>query len=532
MRFGRRHSLSLLGLFLVLLFFTNLGSYGLLEDNEARFFEISWEMKRSQDLVVPRLNFISHFHKPPATFWLVASSLQILGETEIAGRVPMAICALVTVFLTTLFVQDRAHREAVALVLACNAQYWLLARTVLTDGPLTLCVTLCMLSAWRCDQGHSGLAPRLLFWISLGASALVKGPVGLAIVGLAMLSYARWSGREIWASLYPKQGISLALAVMLPWYTIVCLRYPQLFGYLAGFHTIQRLTSEVHGRGGPLWFYLPVILVGFFPWSLLLPGALREALHRRADFDKYLLCWLLPALGFFTLAGSKLPTYLLPLFPPLALLVSRHLLSADAATSGLLSRRVHASLFLFGISVILFVFAGLPSELAPAQWILLVAAVVCIATSTTSVLGVLLLRRGSPSLSHRWAAIGFGLVLVTLSFGLKPCEGRYSARRLAERLKPMLGPSTVLAEFGHHHYALPYYLERRIGEVLIHRETQFEKTGSTDNYLFKDLTEFEHKFPNRHKVLVLKAEDYKPEDFAAWTPVYKDRWMILESDKL
>jgi 4-amino-4-deoxy-L-arabinose transferase len=290
---NREHLHLLLGLFFGLLFFVNLGSYGLLEDNEARFLEIAWEMKESGDLVVPKLNYISHFHKPPATFWIESLSLKMLGDSEAAARLPVVLASIATVLLTSFFFTDSRKRMLVALILASNPEFWFLSRTVLTDMYLCLTVTACMVSAHVLMRKKSP-ATAAVFWSSAALSGLVKGPVGPIIVALALVSLHLWnklSGRPNvpWKNWMGLRGLALFCLISLPWYIAVCLRFPHLLNYFVEYQIVQRVATEVHGRGGPPWFYVPVILVGFLPWSLALPQALFHAIRKADLLDRFLV---------------------------------------------------------------------------------------------------------------------------------------------------------------------------------------------------------------------------------------------------
>ena len=517
-----------MGIFLGLLFFVNLGSYGLLEDNEARFLEIAWEMKESGDLVVPKLNYITHFHKPPATFWIESLSLKMLGDSEAAARLPVVLASIVTVLLTSLFFRDSRKRMLVALILASNPEFWLLSRTVLTDMYLCLTVTSCMASAYVLLQKESPIAAAA-FWTSAALSGLVKGPVGPTIVVLALVTVNLWnkiSGRPTvpWKNWMALRGLALFALIALPWYVAVCLRFPHLLNYFVEFQTVQRVATEVHGRGGPLWFYIPVLLVGFLPWSLALPQALYYAIRRANLLDRLLVAWILPTLVLFSLSGSKLPTYLLPLFPAMALLVTGYLKARQAR--GQTTNYLAGFGLILGVAVIVYSCGKLPPELLPGRYSVLLSGIVL---SLSSGLVLVLRRLRSTATCEGYVGLAFGGFLIALSFGLNSCDSAYSARRLALELKPRITSNTTVAELSDHLHGLPYYLGRRIVQVSYPRETQFEQKDSVSPYLYDDLNDFmaAHQ-DDEHTIMILRDSDYNPASFPGWDVVYRGRWMAVE----
>jgi len=179
-------------------------------------------------------------------------------------------------------------------------------------------------------------------WAAMALAALVKGPVGLVVPAMA-LGGCLVVLREVRAGLrrlVPWEGPVLFLLIAAPWYVLAL--WANGWAFIEGFvikHHVTRYTGVISSHAGPLWFYLPVVLVGFFPWSGFLPAALWRAAgtvrRRRADAagDRLAvtcLCWLTGLFVFFSLAGTKLPSYLFPAFPAMALLAG----SAIAIANG------------------------------------------------------------------------------------------------------------------------------------------------------------------------------------------------------
>lgn len=200
---------------------------------------------------------------------------------------------------------------------------------------LCLFVTAAILAGLAALQAPAPRARRFAIagWVAMALAVLVKGPVGLLIPGLA-LGGSLLLLREIRSGvprLVPWEGPALFLAIAAPWYALAL--EANGWAFVEGFivkHNLSRFSGVISSHGGPLWFYVPVLLVGFFPWCGSLPSALwravRVARRRRAvspaeRLTVTCLCWFVGVFVFFSLAGTKLPSYLFPAFPALALLV-------------------------------------------------------------------------------------------------------------------------------------------------------------------------------------------------------------------
>lgn len=301
-----------------------LGTRGLNEPDEGRYAEIAREMTVSGDWLVPHLNGIEHFQKPPLLYWLTASSVRVLGANEWAARLPSALAALGIVILTygiARRVFDNATAVAATLVLVTSAEFFALARLLTPDMLLTFWVTAAIASLLY--------QRRWLFFVCMGFGFLTKGPMALVVPISAAIGW-RWTIRRDagQAPLPWLRGMAITLAIGLSWFICLSLRDGALFDYFWRYELVERFASSTHGRSKPFWFFLPVLLIGFVPWIVFLPQRAREVWTRWrsgewTDADRLLLCWIVPPFLLLSISGSKLPTYILPLFPALSLLVAR-----------------------------------------------------------------------------------------------------------------------------------------------------------------------------------------------------------------
>ncbi|MEI8191506.1 MAG: glycosyltransferase family 39 protein [candidate division NC10 bacterium] len=320
------------------LFFFEIGTPGLFDADEPAYAQAAREMGESGDWVTPHFNGRPRFDKPPLFYYLILLSYRLFGVTEFAARFWSALAGVALTGM--LWVAGRRWLGPHAGLMASAAfsaslLTALLARAAVTDMLLCLFVTAAILAGLAALQAPAPRARRFAIagWVAMALAGLVKGPVGLLIPGLA-LGGSLLLLREIRSGLprlVPWQGPALFLAIAAPWYALVLAANGWAFveGFLIK-HNLSRFSGVISSHGGPLWFYVPVLLVGFFPWCGSLPSALwraaRVARRRRAvspaeRLTVTCLCWFVGVFVFFSLAGTKLPSYLFPAFPALALLV-------------------------------------------------------------------------------------------------------------------------------------------------------------------------------------------------------------------
>ncbi len=341
---GRVNSRIQIGTFLFLLllsatlFFFRLGTPGLFDADEPAYAQAAREMLATGDWITPHFNGRPRFDKPILFYWLITLSYRVFGVTEFAVRFWSALAAVLLVLGIAWAGQRRFGPPAglwAGLAFATSLLTAVLARAAVTDMLLTIFVTVAILAAVeaQADLSVRGRWWARASWIAMGLAVLVKGPIGLFIPGIAvggMLLILR-ELRNGLRRLVPWEGPLLLAAITLPWYGLVW--WANGWAFVEGFvikHHLIRYTGVVSSHAGPIWFYIPVALIGFFPWSGLLPQALwlvgslartREARNPTCRLLITCACWTLGVFLFFSLAGTKLPSYLFPAFPGMALLV-------------------------------------------------------------------------------------------------------------------------------------------------------------------------------------------------------------------
>lgn len=333
-------------------FFFRLGHLPLLSPDEGRNAEVGREMKESGAWLVPTYHGLDRLDKPAFFFKTVALSLSAFGDTETAARLPSALAGLSLVVLTAGFARRTSGGAApplAAIILATLPLYFANARTVILDMQLACFVAGAIFAGFLAEESE-GKTRAKWYWGAAalgGCATLVKGPVGFLIPLLVLLVFNRVEGRKgVWRRLLAPLNWVVFFAITLPWFLGLCWRHPDFLRYGLIEESLHRFTStRTFNRSEPFYFYLIIVALTFFPWSLLLPGAAWETWKRRfvtRSVDRLCIVWAIVTVTFFSVSASKLPGYILSVTVPTALLLARLFEAALARPAGraaLLARR-------------------------------------------------------------------------------------------------------------------------------------------------------------------------------------------------
>ncbi len=353
----------MIGLLFGALFAFRLGSSPLANPDEGRYAEIPREMIATGDWVTPRLDGVNYFEKPPLMYWTVALCLEAFGSSEWALRLTPAVCALGGVLLTYAaarrFYGVGAGRAA-AGVLGTSVLYFGAGRFLALDLMVSVLMTATLVCFILALDEPAGTRRRWLFYglyTSAALATLTKGFIGFLVTGAVMffwlLVFKQWRRLR---PLYLPTGALLFLAIALPWHLLAAARNETWAHRYIVFEHWERFTTTQHGRVQPWHFFIWILLGGMFPWSGFLWGAVRDAVRggwARRDENAtawFFVTWALFVLGFFSLSGSKLPPYILPIFPALAVLVGKQI--AGALARGGSGLRFGFGGFAFGCGVL------------------------------------------------------------------------------------------------------------------------------------------------------------------------------------
>jgi 4-amino-4-deoxy-L-arabinose transferase-like glycosyltransferase len=482
------------------------GMHSLWDADEPRYATATLEMMQTGDWIVPHLNGRLRFDKPVLIYWLMSAPMRLLGPSAFSARLVSSVAgaglaALIFGFALRIGCARRGSHLAAACILLTSLPA-IISRAATTDASLTLLITGMFYCAWRRRAEGFSWANHLLFWGLMGLAVLLKGPVGPAIVGLALGTQSFFdarsggSSRHIGPSWIVRwgSGLGLLLAIALPWAIAVQMQTDGSFlRESIGRHVIERTARPIEGKGGN-WLlflpaYVPIVLLDLFPLTAPFLVAGVWSWHQRSDAPhRFLWCWFLPGFLLFTAVQTKLPHYPAPLLPAAILMIA---LWWDARAGGQTpiepgpaSRWWRAGTWIAG-GLGATVIATLPAvAIAMRMWPLLAPLVAMgLALGGGAIAGALLWRRGDATGAVRWWLGGQALFLgLTLFWGLpayeplrpSPPVGRWIAENMPT-------PNPVLAVDLRDDSVL-FYAQRRIEFVgRSQREKVIQRlTGATD----------------------------------------------------
>lgn len=313
-------------------FFAGLGTTALWEPDEPRFAEATRQMIERGDFLTPWFNAAPRFEKPILLYWLQLPFFAALDDAEIAARVPAAICGLLTVLtifgIGRHFVSPRAGLLS-ALALATTFRFVLYSRQGLTDVPVTAAISGAL---WAMTLGISGRTPGFVWgaWALVGLGILLKGPVAL-LAPVVWTVWVGWSGGQAaLARTRPFTGLLLASLVSAPWFVFMVSMHGSAFVDIAfGYEVVARYVSDMFpGRDRGLLYYLGVAPGDGAPWSFFAAPAFAWAWLRRETLREgethgmtLAAVWFTTVIAVFSISEYKLPHYILPAFPGMALAV-------------------------------------------------------------------------------------------------------------------------------------------------------------------------------------------------------------------
>ncbi|HUQ27579.1 MAG TPA: glycosyltransferase family 39 protein [Usitatibacter sp.] len=470
--------------------------------DEGRYSEISREMAASGDWLTPRLNGIKYFEKPPLQYWAGALSFRLFGVNEYAARLYVMLAGLAS-FVLVGWLGHRIGGPDLALAsmfaLACSPYFMALGGIVTLDMGLTLWTTATLFAFIAAEQARdrpkAQRAWMLGAWAAMALAVLSKGLIGIVFAGAAVF-FVMVMRRDfsVLERLHLIPGLAVFFAIAAPWFIAVSMANEE-FGQFFFFHEhFARFLTRSHRRVEPWWYFLPIVVGGFLPWMFALPAAVVSAWRHEAGraFQplRIVLAWCGFVVVFFSASGSKLPAYVLPVFPPLALVLGRYLVQAPERRLALWSA------LSIPVGVALLVAAWRVPGFAKDEWTramylegwpwAVAGAAIFLAGGIAA---TLLLLRG-----RRWLAL---LAATLASLLLIDCgeefyeelTPRQSSIEVAAKMKPYIGPQTQVYSVGHYEQGLPFYLGRTL--TLFDYEDEFE-TGQKAEARFagRDLHEF------------------------------------------
>jgi len=317
------------------LWFGNLEYRDLVDPDEGRYAEVPREMMVSGDWVTPRLNDLKYFEKPALQYWITASLYKVFGVDEWVARLWPALAGLLCLGLT--FVAARRLEGArigiaAALVLAGMLHFVVFAHVLTLDMTVTLFLSTTIFATALAQHDQATPSGRmrwmLLAWAAMAGAVLSKGLIGIVLPGATIVGYAIIArDGTLLRRLHAGPGLVLFLVLAVPWFAAVSARNPDFARFFFWHEHVERFLLPEHHRPGPWWYFIAVGAAGTIPWvgTLFTP---RTALLWQRDAAKrfqptrFLLGWCVLVTVFFSASSSKLPGYILPIFPALAVLIA------------------------------------------------------------------------------------------------------------------------------------------------------------------------------------------------------------------
>lgn len=498
----------------LLCFFTLLlGSYALGVPDEGRYGEIPREMLVHGQYLTPHLDGILYFEKPILFYWLGVAAIKFFGLNQFAVRLPTALFAVLgccLVYLAARYLYGRRAGILSALVLASSVLYFVLAHVATPDMTVSICLTgtlLCFLLSTHATK------PR---WLMYGAycfaalAVLTKGLMGVAfpvlIIGLWIVGLQQWSTLK---RLYLPTGILLFLALAAPWHILVQIANPEFFHFYFIDQQFLRYLTMTADRYKPDWFFVPILLLGFMPWTIFLPGAIKQHLPTKwQDRQQYrdglfFILWAVIIFLFFSFSKSKLITYILPVLPPLAIMVGHYLATQwEQKRANKQLAWEYASLvvmaFLLGVASMIALW-HLPAMIP--QPISFIASILCwVAGAIVAAVVWFKYQDVAKALPMLIAGVVLGLLLLLPAMSTVDLG---SVKSLALTLKPILGPHDEVAVYNQYYQDLPFYLQRRIAVVNSVGELKFGMQHQDVSSWMIDNTVFAQQWHSAQRIFVV-----------------------------
>ena len=469
---------------LSLLFISLLGSHALLNPDEGRYSEITREMLVRGDYITPYLNGIVFLDKPILFYLLEIISIKLFGLQEWSLRLWPALFGIfgcLMLYISGCLLFNRRTGIISALILASTTLYFLSAHYINTDLEVAVLITAALLSFLIAEGQNKNKTKILFLFLAYGFSGLAiltKGLIGIVIPALVICSWGiclkRW---KLLGEIYLLRGLLLIFLIAAPWYIIEQYVTPEFFHYFFVTQHVSRfLTNNFNGQQS-FWFYIPIILIGFFPWTVFLFQALIKKISciyknpKNYSNDLFLLIWTLVILLFFSFPSSKIIGYILPIFPPLALLIGSYLDSVwdKKWRSGILAFIVLS--FFMGFSIIILIFLSgqhivsnnysiqvtLP-RLQMAKYYFFTIALVFIFLASIS---FLMLKK--KAILYPLINIFIASICLLFIFLLAiPKINLLSTKPLAVKLLTYLKPDQSVIVYHQYYQDLPFYLQRNI----------------------------------------------------------------------
>lgn len=531
----------------LIVWFGGLELRGLFFPDEGRYAEIPLGMLTTGDWITPRLNGLKYFEKPPLQYWATAAIYAVFGTDEWTARLWPALTGFLGIvavgFAARKLYCARTAIVAAIVLMSCWA-YFLGGQYLTLDMGLTFFLTVALMAFLWAQQDAT--APRIrryamyLTWIAVALAVLSKGLVALVLPTLAVVAYSL-SVRSlcVWRRLHMLGGLALLMAITLPWFVAVQLQNSEFFQFFFIKEHFQRFGASGHHRLGAWYYFIVIGVAGMLPWSTALWAAVKSlpSLFRRPPdvgfhTERFLLIWVVVIFVFFSISKSKLPAYVLPAFPALALLASRVIVAAPFRAVG------YAAVPTVSLGIALLVLIPFAAHWEKVReigaafdgsrlWLTAAASMLLVGGTAA-----LVLRK-----SKVWAAFG-AIAVASLFFwhavnvAFWQLGDLYSSEQMIERLtndERPFAPNTPFFSLGSFDQTVPFYLGRPVTLVADRSELREGVKAEPGKFIYS-FPEFVERWTaatEAHAIMSIYDYEALRANGVAMRPVERDRRRII-----
>lgn len=466
-----------------IVWFVALGYRNLVDPDEGRYAEIPREMLATGNWVTPRLDGFTYFEKPPLQYWMTAITFEVFGMSNLTARLWLALIGFVGA-LSAAYVAWRLYGRDVAwytFIVTASAELYCGAAHYLTlDMSVSVFLFMGIGSLLLAQHRRNESAKAVRNWMLVGyaalaAAVLTKGLIGVVLPGAALVFYSLWQRDwAIWRHLHLVKGTAFLLLLTVPWFVLVSRHNPRFLWFFFIHEHIERYATPVSQHPGPIWYFLVIFAFGMLPWTatavarIVKPGFTWRRGNGEFDAERFLWVYIVFTMAFFSGGDSKLPAYILPVFPAVAILAARRMAAVGwSRLEPWLMWTLGAGLIVAGIIVKRFAHAQMPADLflAYRPWL--------IASGLVMVVGgaIAMAGRRRPFISAAAAGLCAILSCQLALWGYQALTPSKSGRDLAEvitRYDP--GNHWPVYMIDNYSPSLPFYLRRLVTMVVYQGE--------------------------------------------------------------
>ena len=506
---------------LAVVWFGPLDERRLIRPDEGRYAEIAREMVVTGDWTTPRLNGYKYFEKPPLQYWATAAAFELFGIDEWTARLWTALTGFLGILLV-LYFGNRVFGPPVgglaAAMLAGSLWWGIIGHLNTLDIGVSFFMVLTVFGVALAQLDDASAQERWWWmhaaWAAAVLALLSKGLISIVLPGGAFVLYllVQRDWKRL-SKLHFGTGLLLFLAIGAPWFVAVSAANDEFLRFFFIHEHFERFLTTVHGRYHPAWYFIPVLAAGFSPWIVSLVPGLVRAWRDRPELAfrpaRFLLLWAALVFAFFSASSSKLPSYILPMFPALAVLAALHAANAGRAllaAQSMLYALIGLVVALLAPMAMRWSSAGLPEEMM-AQYVPWVRG---------AGLGMLLFAAASAYHAMRRETVAAVVFLsaggLAFSFcfllGHETLSPAYSAYHIAEKIRPELKANVPFYTVNAFDHTVPFYLGRTVTMVAYKDELAQPIAWEPQNYL-PDLEAFARAWQaDREAWAIFNASDF------------------------